>query len=483
MKTARSLASSPSPIPVFLSYSHRDGTWKEDLKRALGSLSQNSHITIWDDRKIPAGTAWEREIEQHLLEARIVLLLVTEDYVNSEWCRKECTMARSDPARRVIPLFVKRVGLAEGDPILALQGLPRDVNWADDWPATEQNKPRALIADGVLEEVYRLRHSAEPEPRAAPQAAVPIAASRLDLKFVDRETQEREFNDFWDVASWSRPGTAQIYVLPAAEIDCPDYFVERLHDDTIERLAGSFKGADKVAIDRIRVSKEPRYQNLEVLQNDLARDLFEELKALGLWDRARLSAKPLAVLDRFRLPTFAIIEQTIHADVAAALLPQLLRWYVNSFWADFHAAARVLVFLHLRCSFTAAATPARDWLDRFRRLARKPATAPLSQTQVESLLWQAFPQGRANLVPDAAGAPVKVLPQLAPIQPNDIKNWLRRFFEPRYLIDRTAQRLFEDVLREFGDTRLGYFYRPLNEFQDGFTRTQFAERRLPQRTR
>jgi hypothetical protein len=473
--TAPSPASSPAPAAVFLSYSHRDDTWKEDLKRALGSLSQWGHVTIWDDRKIPAGTAWEPEIEQHLLEARMVLLLVTEHYVNSEWCRKECDIARGDPGRRVIPIFVKRVTLAAGDPILALQGLPRDMKWADDWPADQQNKPRALIADGILEEVHRLCGHGERQP----QPAVTGSASRVHPRFVDRDTQEREFKDFWDVASWSRPRTAQIYLLPAMEIDCPDYFVERLRDDTVERLARSFKVAQKAAIDRVTVSKEPRYQNLELLQHDFARDLFEEFDALALWGPAQLSAKSLAVLDRLRLFSFVVIEQTIRVDLAAPLLPRLLSWYVDSFWAGFHADARVLVFLHLACPAPAAARPARDWL---RRLARKSAVPSSWQVQLETALRQAFPQGRANLVPDAPGAPVKVLPQLASIQLDDINNWLRRFFEPRHLIDRTAQRLFSEVLKEFNDTRLSYFCRPLEEFYDAFIRKQSVDRRLPQGT-
>jgi hypothetical protein len=468
-------ASPPVPVPVFLSYSHRDEAWKDDLKCALGSLSEYGHIAIWDDRKIPAGTAWEPEIEQPLRGARIVLLLVTEHYINSKWCRKECDIAREHPDRRVIPLFIKRVALAAGDPILAFQGLPRDMKWADHWPANEQNKPRALIADGILEEVYTFGTHSQPQP----QPAIQVAASRLHLKFVDRETQEREFKDFWDVASWSRPGTAQIYLLPAMEIDCPDYFIDRLRDDTVERLARSFKGVQKAAIDRVTISGEPRYQNLEHLQRDLARDLFEEFDALPLWNPAQLSAKPLAFLDRFRLHSFVVIEQTIRADLATPLLLRLLPWYVDSFWAGFRADAQVLVFLHLAYPTPQALRPARDWL---RRLARKSAPSS-NEIQLEALLHQAFPQGRANLLPDALGAPVKMLPQLAPIQLEDIKNWLRRFFEPRHLIDPTARRLFEGVLRESGGTRLSFFYRPLDEFYDRYVRAQSGASRPPQGTR
>jgi hypothetical protein len=282
------------PLRVFLSYSHHDEKWKDGLKRALASLSTNGYITVWDDRKIPAGTAWENQIDVQLTTASIVLLLITENYLNSEYCRRERDIAierrRGDPQMRVIPLFVQRVTLALSDPVVSIQGLPRDMKWADDWTAHEQNKPRSLIAEGILEEVYALSGN-----RRQTTTASATAAQRLAPKFVDRDKQEREFKDFWDVASWSRPSAAQIYLLPALDIDYPDYFIQRLREDTVERLARSFKGSHKASTDPIVVSREPRYTNLGILQRDLSRDLFEEFGAP--WDPSCLSAQKLATLD------------------------------------------------------------------------------------------------------------------------------------------------------------------------------------------
>jgi hypothetical protein len=466
------------PIPVFLSYSHRDEAWKDDLKRAVASLSTNGYITIWDDRKIPAGTAWEPAIEQHLREAQIVLVLITHNYVASEYCRKEFDVARAQSGRRVIPLFVKQVTLAPGDPILELQGLPRDMHWADSWAEREQNKPLALIAHGVLDEVYALRH---PAARAFAYTEVRQAASRVEIKFVDRERQQREFADFWDVASWSRPKAPQIYLLPAMVIDCPGYFVERLRDDSVESLAHLLKGASKAAIDRVTVHAEPRYESIEKLQRDMARDLFEELGALHLWNPAQLSARPLATFERFRLATFVIIEQTIHTGHAGGHLQPLLSWYANTFWTGFSADAQLLIFLHLSYVPPEKVSKMAAWLQR---VSGKPAQTPY--LRLESDLEVAFPGGRANLVPEARpeaqGAPIKVLPQLMPIELKDIETWLRDFYWPPHKINEEAKRLYSEVRRKFGDTRLSYFYEPLDEFYENFRKAQSGVRKQVART-
>ena len=461
-----------SPVTVFLSYSHRDDEWKEGLKRALGSLSGKRHISIWDDRKIKAGTGWEPEIEQQLTRARIVLLLVTEDYVASEWCRRErdqaLSLQRADPEKRVIPLFVKYVSLAPDDPIRALQGLPRDMKWADSWAAGEQNKPRGLIADGILEEIYPF--ATQPNQPNPPVHSKPGA--RLDPKFVDRETQEREFRDFWDLVSWSRPGAPQIYILPAAETDCPAYFVDRLREDTIQRLANTLRGVDRAGIPDPIIVPEPPYQSLERIEYDLARDLFDQCGAP--WNPSQLSAKPLARLEQFRLNSFILIQHTLRADLVGRDLSTLLSWYVNTFWAGVRADCQFLIFLHLLYPLSEPGRATRFWR---RWMPSKPHAAATPEREMEAQLKGFLSEGRANLLEDSPGTPVKLLPQLLPIELEDIKNWLRRL--PGMLphkVDAQADELFRAVLRE-GGSRFSYCWGPLRDFYAKQLGAQSSDRR------
>jgi hypothetical protein len=463
--SAPSMAACHLPVRVFLSYCHRDQEWKDDLKRAFASLLSSGYVAVWDDRKVPAGSQWEDQIEAQLGKAGIVLLLISEDYMNSEYCRRERDIAielqrRNPDRRRVIPIFMKRVALIGSDPVLAFQGLPRNMKWADDWHPHEQNKPRSLIAEGVLEEVYAL--SGQAARKTGTSTASP--SPRLDPRYVDRDTQEREFKDFWDVASWSRHRAAQIYLLPALDIDCPDYFVQRLREDTVERLARSFKSPSKASTDPILVSSEPRYHSLELLEHDLSRDLFEQFDALDFWNSSQPSAKKLGSLDRVQRYAFVTIEQTVRADAAGAMLAELLSWYVNVFWADFHSDTHFLVFLHLAYRMPESSRHAR----LFSWLSGTPTRQASPRVRLGEHLKQFVPDGRGNLLPDAVGAPVKLLPELMPIELEDLRIWLRRLGVAPHEIDATAARLLEDVHRKFRDTRLSYVYGPLDQFYESY---------------
>jgi hypothetical protein len=259
---------------------------------------------------------------------------------------------------------------------------------------------------------------------------------------LDRETQENEFNTFWTDAHISRSGAPQIYLLPAMMEDCADYFTERLRDDTVERLARSFKGADRGAIDRVTIEGQPRYQSLEVLKQDFSLQLFMELGALDLWNRSDPSARLLGEHERFRLPAFVFIEHTITTDPASAILGDFFPWYFNEFWSEFKTEAKVLIFLHLEFSPLQELAP---WLPRiFRR--RSSGSYDRLQTQLRT----ALPSSEANLSPGAPGAPVKRLSPLPPIKSPDIEHWLQRLGIPRSDIKPTMQTDFGDVCRKRG---------------------------------
>src|SRR5512147_751736 len=116
------------PIEVFYSYSHED----EDYRKKLGKLSvlrRAGLIADWHDRDINAGTAWQEEIDRHLLSADIVLLLVSASFIASDYCwGDEMTKAlarHKEKKARVIPIILHPCGWLM-TPLQALQGVPRD---------------------------------------------------------------------------------------------------------------------------------------------------------------------------------------------------------------------------------------------------------------------------------------------------------------------------------------------------------------------
>ncbi len=74
------------PVKIFFCYAHKDEALLKKLKAHLRPLQRQGLIDVWYDREISAGTEWEHEISQHLDEAQIILLLVSPDFMNSDYC-------------------------------------------------------------------------------------------------------------------------------------------------------------------------------------------------------------------------------------------------------------------------------------------------------------------------------------------------------------------------------------------------------------
>ena len=152
--------SQPNSIEVFYSYSHEDEELQQQLENHLTILRRQRVITDWHYRKIGAGREWAGEIDEHLNTARIILLLISSDFIASDYCydvEMQRAMERHEAGEaRVIPIILRSVDWEEA-PFGQLQALPTGVRPVTHWK--DRDEAFTDIARGIREVVEELNQA------------------------------------------------------------------------------------------------------------------------------------------------------------------------------------------------------------------------------------------------------------------------------------------------------------------------------------
>src|SRR5215831_14244218 len=135
---------------VFCSYSHADDKFRLELQKHLALLSQQDAIHVWHDREIQPGTDWKKEIDQNLEEADIVLLLVSADFMGSQYCTgvemKRALERQDSGTARVVPILIRTCDLT-GAPFTKLQWLPTGSKPVKNW--SDRDQAWTNVAKGI----------------------------------------------------------------------------------------------------------------------------------------------------------------------------------------------------------------------------------------------------------------------------------------------------------------------------------------------
>src|ERR1044072_5506803 len=138
------------PVEVFYSYAHEDELLRDELKKQLASLKRQGLISEWYDRDISPGNEWNAEIENHLNSASVILLLISPDFIDSDYCNdvevKRAMERQEDGSAVVIPVILRATNW-KGLPFSKLQALPTDARAVTSW--ANQDEAFFNIAPGI----------------------------------------------------------------------------------------------------------------------------------------------------------------------------------------------------------------------------------------------------------------------------------------------------------------------------------------------
>jgi TIR domain len=155
----------PHPRSVFYSYSHKDEALRDELDTHLTLLKREEFISTWYDREIPPGDSWDQVINENLNTADVILFLVSQNFLASQYCRgiEMCrAMERSEKREAVVIPIILKPCVWTSEPFAKLQALPKNCRPLVEWPDTGF----ARVAEELRTMMVNLMYPRLPEEKA-----------------------------------------------------------------------------------------------------------------------------------------------------------------------------------------------------------------------------------------------------------------------------------------------------------------------------
>ncbi len=139
----------------------KDEEMRQHLEKHLKILQRQGIINTWHKGLIGAGKEWESETNKQLMTADLILLLISADFIASDWCwdvEVKGSMQRHEAKQaRVIPVILHPTDDWESAAFGKLKPLPKNGKPVSKW----RNRDEAFcsIAQGIRAAVEDLTAS------------------------------------------------------------------------------------------------------------------------------------------------------------------------------------------------------------------------------------------------------------------------------------------------------------------------------------
>lgn len=154
--TTSSDDASPSLTVVF-SYSHKDEAMRDELDAHLAILRRLNIVQTWHDRRLVPGQEWDPRIKEMIYSADVILLLLSADFFNSEYCYDEelsIALDRHERGEAVVVPVLARPCQWQRTEVAAIHGLPKDMRAVSLW------EDRDLAWNDVAEGITKIAKQA-----------------------------------------------------------------------------------------------------------------------------------------------------------------------------------------------------------------------------------------------------------------------------------------------------------------------------------
>jgi formylglycine-generating enzyme required for sulfatase activity len=231
-----------SIIELFFSYSHKDQGMRDEMDKYLSVLKRSNRIATWHDRQISAGSEWGKEIDENLDRADIILLLVSADFLASDYCwgieMKRALQRHESGQALVIPVILHPCDW-EDAPFAKFEALPRDARPVSSWP--DLAEAFTDIARGIRAAAQELAQKPPAPPPVKQSLAPSPPTGTANLPQVEVKINPPDGQPY----VWIPPGSFEMGCSPGDD-DCFDEENPR-HQVTISR--GFWMGQTPVTLE------------------------------------------------------------------------------------------------------------------------------------------------------------------------------------------------------------------------------------------
>ena len=181
--------------------------WLTFVTKFLRPAVKNGAFAMWVDRQMPGGTEWDSEIERHLRDCDIFILLVSANSMGSNYIiDKELEIARQRKAKgeiEIYPLLIEPTPKAGLDRVRDFNLRPRDAKPFQGYPLAERNQHMSDAADEIAAIADKIAARKEAAAPSKPMARAPafVHISRLPEtgyeRLVGRDAELARLDEAW----------------------------------------------------------------------------------------------------------------------------------------------------------------------------------------------------------------------------------------------------------------------------------------------
>lgn len=161
LEQGRTNSTMSKKVKLFISYSHKDEDYREQLDIRLKAIERRFPLEVWHDRNLLAGEQVHEKIVQQLEVADIIVLLISPDFVSSDYCfshEMEIALKLYEEKKNVvIPIIIRDTDDWYSYQIGNHTALPTDGKPVCDWP--NEDKFWSDVQKGIRIQVEKLSQS------------------------------------------------------------------------------------------------------------------------------------------------------------------------------------------------------------------------------------------------------------------------------------------------------------------------------------